>query len=140
MFEQYYGFYKTYREKYGSKIAIFLMVGSFYELYDMQHKDSGESFCGIREICDILQIQTTIKQAVASTPVDYMDLFAGFPDYTLHKHASKLTGGGWTVIIVDQVKDKKGKVIDRKVQRILSPATHAVCFTNSQLARPRMAL
>jgi DNA mismatch repair protein MutS len=42
----------------------------------------------------------------------------------MHKWAGRLTSVGWTVIIVDQVKDAKGKVKERKVARILSPSTH----------------
>ena len=114
--------YQTYTKKYGPKTAIFLMVGSFYELYDIQDIETGETQANVREIVDYLGIQLTSKRGDVGQGKD--GLFAGFPDYALHKWAGRLTANGWTVIIVDQIKDARGKVKERKVARILSPSTH----------------
>jgi len=122
MFKEYIELYKTYTQKYGSKTAIFLMVGSFYELYDIQNIETGETECNIREIVDYLGIQLSTKKG--EFPDNCDGLFAGFPDYVLHKWAGRLTSAGWTVVIVDQIKDMRGKVKERKVSRILSPSTH----------------
>ena len=122
MYEEYGKFYTEYTKKYGSRTAIFLMVGAFYELYDIQDTESGLTLYNVREITDFLGIQLTLKKDIKES--GKQGLFAGFPDYTLHKHAGRLTANGWTVVVIDQVKDKKGKVLDRKVSRILSPSTH----------------
>ena len=61
MHKEYMEFYKTYSKKYGPKTAIFLMVGSFYELYDIQDRETGETECNVREIVDILGIQLSSK-------------------------------------------------------------------------------
>lgn len=122
MYKEYIELYKTYTQKYGSKTAIFLMVGSFYELYDIQNVETGETECNIKEIVDFLGIQLSTKKGDFSEGCD--GLFAGFPDYVLHKWAGRLTSAGWTVVIVDQIKDMRGKVKERKVSRILSPSTH----------------
>ena len=119
MYKEYIELYKAYTQKYGVKTAIFLMVGSFYELYDIQNPETGETECNVREIVDILGIQLSAKKEG-----DQQCLFAGFPDYVMHKWAGRLTSIGWTVVIVDQIKDMKGKVKERKVSRILSPSTH----------------
>ena len=119
MYSDYAEFYKTYTQKYGPKTAIFLMVGSFYELYDIQDPETGNTRCNVREIVEYLGIQLSVKHEG-----DQKCLFAGFPDYVMHKWAGRLTSVGWTVIIVDQIKDAKGKVKERKVARILSPSTH----------------
>ena len=130
MYDEYGLHYKQYSEKYGSKTALFLMVGSFYELYDVQDKTTGETLYNIKEVTDFLGIQLTPKKDLpASYNTDKSStkqgLFAGFPDYTLHKHAARLTSTGWTVVVIDQVKDtKSGKVLKRQVSRILSPSTH----------------
>lgn len=118
MYKEYIELYNTYTQKYGAKTAIFLMVGSFYEMYDTQDAD-GNTACNVREIVDYLGIQLSQKQEG-----DQKCLFAGFPDYVMHKWAGRLTSTGWTVVIVDQIKDMKGKVKERKVSRILSPSTH----------------
>jgi len=122
MYDVYRKFYEENVMKYGSKTAIFLMVGTFYELYDLQNISTGETEFNVREITDLLGIQLTTKKD--ATPVGTVGLFAGIPDYTLHKHAARLTTNGWTVVVVDQVKDAKGKVLKRVVGRILSPSTH----------------
>lgn len=159
MYEEYGSFYKQYYEKYGPKTAIFLMVNSFYELYDVLDKDTGETLYNIKEVTDFLGIQLTPKKdlpasyntvdgkPVDSKPVDgkpldgkpvdgkpstKQGLFAGFPDYALHKHAARLTTAGWTVAVIDQVKDKAGKVIKRVLSRILSPSTHVEAMSANE--------
>lgn len=122
MFNEYIELYQRYTQQYGPKTAIFLMVGSFYELYDIQDTETGETQANVREIVDFLGIQLSSKQADLGKGKD--GLFAGFPDFALHKWAGRLTSAGWTVVIVDQIKDMRGKVKERKVSRILSPSTH----------------
>ena len=122
MHKEYIELYKEYSQKYGRNTAIFLQVGSFYEVYDIQDRETGESQCNVREIVDILGIQLSSKKGDFSEKED--GLFAGFPDYVMHKWAGRLTAIGWTVIVVDQIKDMRGKVKERKVSRILSPSTH----------------
>ncbi len=121
MHHEYIALYKTYTQKYGANTAIFLMVGSFYELYDIQDTETGETEANVREIVDHLGIQLSKKGDMGKGKEG---LFAGFPDYVMHKWAGRLTSAGWTVVIVDQIKDMKGKVKERKVSRILSPSTH----------------
>ena len=122
MYQEYIELYKTYTQKYGPKTAIFLQVGSFYELYDIQNIETGKTQCNVKEIVDYLGIQLSTKKHDFSENCD--GLFAGFPDYVMHKWAGRLTSTGWTVVIVDQIKDSRGKVKERKVSRILSPSTH----------------
>ena len=125
MFKEYIEFYKTYTQKYGPKTAIFLMVGSFYELYDVQNNETGETECNVKEIVDYLGIQLSSKRGELPEDIKNAEgLFAGFPDYVMHTWAGRLTSAGWTVVIVDQIKDTRGKVKERKVSRILSPSTH----------------
>ena len=62
MYKEYIELYTTYTQKYGVKTAIFLMVGSFYELYDVQDPETGETECNVREIVDILGIQLSVKR------------------------------------------------------------------------------
>ena len=122
MYEEYGTHYKKYHETYGSTMTVCLMVGSFYELYDIRDTDTGKTLYNIKEVTDHLGIQLTTKRDDVGPGKE--GLFAGFPDYTLHKHAARLTAMGWTVVVVDQVRDKSGKILRREVARILSPATH----------------
>ena len=122
MYTEYEEFHKKYSAKYGSKTAIFLMVGSFYELYDIQDKETGETQLNVKEITDFLGIQLAIKRDDVGANKDA--LFAGFPEASLHKWAGRLTQAGWTVVVIDQIKDSKNKVVERVAARILSPSTH----------------
>ena len=127
IYTEYIEHYNKYRQKYGHKTAIFLKVGSFFELYDVQDCETAKTEANIHEIVDHLGIQLSIKQQIDSNK---KILFAGFPDYVLHKWASRLTTNGWTVVVVDQIKDEFGKVKERKVSRILSPSTHIENITS----------
>lgn len=118
---EYRKVYDTYKSLYGSTCAIFYQVGSFFELYDVINKTTGVSWCNVKDVIDILGIQLSIKQGHDDTTEL---LFAGFPDYALHRWAAKLTQIGWTVVVVEQKKDLKGKVEVREVTRVLSPGTH----------------
>ena len=114
MFETYVRLYKHYVTQYGSNTAIFLLVGSFYELYDIHMGHQGQT--SFDRATTILGIQKVPKGE---------GLFsAGFKDSSLHKFATMLTRENWTVVVVDQVKDEKGSVSSRDVARILSPGTH----------------
>lgn len=115
MFEKYTALYKHHLPQYGPNTAIFLLVGSFYELYDIQDKN-GDGQTSFERATTILGIQKVDKGP---------GLFsAGFKDTSLQKFASMLTRENWTVVIVDQVKDENGAVSSRDVTRILSPGTH----------------
>ena len=131
MYEEYGKAYQTYKAKYGAKTAIFLMVGAFYELYDIQDRLTGETVFNVKEVCDFLGIAITQKRDLPKSYENSFGLFAGFPDYTLHKHAGRLTANGWTVIVIDQVKEGT-KVLRREVARILSPSTHVEAMDQFQ--------
>ena len=123
MYEEYGKFYVKYNEKYGNgggtSIAVFMMVGAFYELYDIRDKLTGRTLYNVKNITDILGIQLVVKKEDVGK--DKEALFAGFPDYVMHKWAGRLTSAGWTVVIVDQIKDIKplltmvgGKIVYEK--------------------------
>jgi len=120
MCDRYIGLYKHHSAQYGPNTAIFLLVGSFYELYDI-HDATGQGSTSFDRAVDILGIQKVPKGGGLVS--------AGFKDITLHKFATMLTRENWTVVVVDQVKDDKGAVSSRDVARILSPGTHLEAVT-----------
>jgi len=112
----YRSLYTKYTAIYGSKTTVFMQVGVFYELFDMLNPETQQPYTNIKEATQILNI--VLKEKAGNL------LEAGFPDYTLHKFAQTLTRDGWTVIVVDQVKDGMDRVKGREATRILSPGTH----------------
>ena len=132
MYDLYKSFYDKYSPLYGPQTCIFLLVGSFYELYDSQDRSTGETDCNIKDIIDVLGLNVTIRKGDGRDGRD--GLFAGVPDYAVHKHAGKLTQRGWTVVLVDQVRRSDGSVKSREAARILSPATHTEVLGSSDTA------
>ena len=127
MYSEYIKFYNTYTKKYGPKTTVFMAVGSFYELYDIQNTETGETQCNIHEITNFLGLKLTTKtyaKLKLTLNSEEQIVCAGFPDYSIHKWAGKLTSTGWTVVIVDQGRNKYGTIDNRVVSRILSPSTH----------------
>lgn len=125
MREEYQKLYKEHSKKYGSNTCIFLEVGKFYEMYDRLNPDTGVGETSMQRATQLLNIQLTFK--------DNNGLFAGVPEQSLHKYASVLTREGWTVVVVNQIKDAIGKVVERKVWKILSPGTHIEAITTDAL-------
>jgi len=129
MYEEYLSHYKTYTTKFGPKVAIFLMVGIFYEMYDERDPETGQTKTTLSELVDLLGLKVSIKKGEGPSGSKYDGLVAGIPDYTVHKWSARLTQLGWTVVLIEQVKNAAGKVIDRKVQRILTPGSHVEAIT-----------
>jgi DNA mismatch repair protein MutS len=132
MYADYEQFYKQYRPIYGPNTAILMMVGGFYEIYDLVNQETGQARCNAREISDLLNIRLTVRKD--DVPTGHDGMFWGLPIDSLHKWAGRLTDAGWTVIVVDQAGEKIGKKIQRKVARILSPGTH---FENNEAGDTR---
>jgi DNA mismatch repair protein MutS len=122
MYREYFDFFNAYSPIYGPKTAIFLLVGKFYEMYDLLDPVTGEGRTTMRAAAELLRIQITIRRE--DGPKKESGLFAGVPEASLHKYAQILTGEGWTVVVVDQIKDEAGDVVKRSPSRILSPGTH----------------
>jgi DNA mismatch repair protein MutS len=115
----YKEFYDTYSKRYGNNTCIFLMVGKFYELYASFKQTITPVAQSVKRATEIMNILLKEKQLDDGST----EYWSGFPEQSLHKFAQTLTREGWTVVIVDQIKEA-GDVIDRIPTRILSPGTH----------------
>ena len=126
MYDEYERLWKQHCSLYGTNTAIFLMVGGFYELYDLVDTETGTPKCNTQEIADILNVRLTVRKD--DTPAGFEGRFWGFPIDALHKWAARLTDAGWTVVVVDQRRNPtpvgNKTRIERAVSRILSPGTH----------------
>jgi DNA mismatch repair ATPase MutS len=81
----------------------------------------------------IEMMNIALKEKPNYGPNKEMGLWSGFPEQSLHKFAQVLTREGWTVVVVDQVKDAANEVIDRVPTRILSPGTHVETATSDRM-------
>jgi DNA mismatch repair protein MutS len=116
----YQATYKKYTELYGKQVCVFLKKGSFYEFYGQQDPKTEEYLNNVKQVVDFFEIALHVQEG----PNGNIGLFGGVPEYTLDKWAGKLTRTGWTVVVMDEIKDGSGKILRREVTRVLSPGTH----------------
>jgi DNA mismatch repair ATPase MutS len=100
-------------------------------MYDVKNPDTGETNTSFAQLIELLDLKVSVKKGEGPGGLD--GLVAGIPDYSVHKWAAKLTQLGWTVVLVDQVKNIQGKVTSRKTERILTPGTHVEAVGSSDL-------
>ena len=131
-YNQYQSLYTHYRDIYGSRVAVFLQKGSFWEFYGQQDPETHEQRNSVKEFTDILGVQ--VNYYPGDAPGGLTGLFAGVPEDRLDKWAGRLTGLGWTVVVATQEKNERGDVVRRSVTRVLSPATHVEALEGSAAA------
>uniref|UniRef100_A0A6C0DKA0 DNA mismatch repair proteins mutS family domain-containing protein n=1 Tax=viral metagenome TaxID=1070528 RepID=A0A6C0DKA0_9ZZZZ len=131
MYQEYLDNFNEHSKKFGQKVAIFLMVGIFYEMYDVMDPETGRGRTSFNTLVDLLGLKVSVKKGEGPGGLD--GLVAGIPDYTVHKWAARLTQMGWTVVLVEQVKNIQGKVVKRTTDRILTPGTHIEAATSDDL-------
>jgi len=120
IYNQYQTAYKHNAETYGPNTAVLMLVGGFYELYDVIDAATGEGATSMKRAVDILGIQLKIKKGDAAGKDG---LFAGFPKDSLMKYVALLTRENWTVAVLDQVDAVGKQRKDRTLARIYSPGT-----------------
>jgi len=113
--------YNAAKAKYGPRVAVLLEVGTFYEVYDTEHIETGTSDTNVRAITDLLGALPSIR---AATEPNHQYLFWGFPVNSLFKYESQLITASYTCVVINQTKDGGGAVRDRTVDHVSSPGTY----------------
>lgn len=122
--------YLKYKEIYGEKVCVFLLKGHFWEFYGTQDPITQEYEDTVKEITDLMGVKVTVYPNGA--PNSKHGLFAGVPIMTLDKWGGRLTNMGWTVVVIEEIRDSKGAVSKREVTKILSPGTHIESAESSE--------
>lgn len=102
LLDEYARIHRESVETWGEKTVVFMMVGSFYEVYEIQSDDgSGITWGAAREVSEACHIILTRKnkQMPFSPGNPYM---CGFPMYCRDRYIDRLTGMGYTVVVYDQ--------------------------------------
>ena len=117
IYDKYSDYAKHYSTLYGNKVAILMMVGSFYEIYGQR---SDPCFAEIVSTC---QLNTSEKKNVSI-------FMAGFPEYTLEKYLQILSAANFTSVVIVQDEDvgcsngTKNAKKKHSVHSIYSPGTY----------------
>ena len=100
LLEEYVAIQRESVEKWGEETVVFMMVGSFYEVYEIMDED-GNLWGGARSVSDLCHIVLTRKNKNIPFAVNnpYM---CGFPLYCRDRYMDRLTTSGYTVVVYDQ--------------------------------------
>jgi DNA mismatch repair protein MutS len=120
-YKQYQTAYEKYTVLYG-QVCVFLQKGSFYEIYGQQDPKTLKQLNTGKEVMELLSLQ--IHTYPEDGPGGMTGYYGGVPIYTLDKWAGRLTSQGWSVVVIDEIKNGAGKVSKREVSKVLSPGTH----------------
>lgn len=114
--------YEKYRDLYGKQVCVFLQKGSFYEIYGQEHPATREQLNTGKQILELMDI--VIHVYPEDGPGGTTGYYGGVPIYTLDKWGSKLTKQGWSIAVIDEIKNGADKVSRREVSKVLSAGTH----------------
>jgi len=127
--DEYFDYYTKYRDEYGEKTCVLMLVGFFYEIQMI--KNETENIGNLEEVSEILNIQIT-KKNKSILNVDRTNYnFGGFPKHALAKYISMLIENGYTVVVVDQ-KEDTGKKQKRCISGIYSPGIQPLDLINER--------
>ena len=117
----YFDLQRFFEEKYGNDTVVFMEIGTFYEVYEVNNDD--EQVGKAKEIAELLNIQLTKKNKSIIENSDKNPLLAGVPAVSFERYLSRLISEQkYTVIVVKQ-KGNPPK-ISRYISQIVSPGTN----------------
>ncbi|WP_455756573.1 MutS-related protein [Sulfurimonas sp.] len=119
--QTYFDLQKYFEEKYGNDTVVFMEIGTFFEVYEVNNDD--EQIGKAKEIAELLNIQLTKKNKSIVENSDKNPLLAGVPAVSFERYLSRLISEQkYTVIVVKQ-KGNPPK-ISRYISQIVSPGTN----------------
>ena len=117
--EDYLEFTKKWKNEYGDKTLVLMQVGSFFEVYGLQDKNSKIYGSNIREFAEINDMVIAKKNICVGKDGVVM---AGFGLPQLEKYVRKLQDNGYTIPVYTQ--DSQCKNTTRSLHTIFSPGTY----------------
>lgn len=119
--QSYFDLQKYFEEKYGSDTVVFMEIGTFFEVYEINNDD--EQIGKAKEIAELLNIQLTKKNKNIIENSDKNPLLAGVPAVSFERYLSRLISEQKYTIVVVKQKGNPPK-ISRYVSQIVSPGTN----------------
>ena len=119
--QTYFELQKHFQEKYGDDTVVFMEIGTFYEVYEINNDD--EQIGKAKEIAELLNIQLTKKNKNIIENSAKNPLLAGVPAVSFERYLSRLISEEKYTIIVVKQKGNPPK-ISRYVSQIVSPGTN----------------
>jgi DNA mismatch repair protein MutS len=119
--EIYFDLQRYYENKYGDNTLVFMEIGSFFELYEVNNEQ--EQIGKAKEISELLNIQLTRKNKSIIENSIQNPLLAGVPSVSVERYLNRIIQTKkYTIVLVKQ----KGEIpnIKRYISNIISPGTN----------------
>lgn len=135
IYEKYLDHTTNYKQQYGKKTIVLMMVGSFYEVYGLKSASgdvSGSEIIAFSQVCQ-MNISEKKKVSVNGNIV----LMAGFPEYTLERYLQKLSEAGFTSVVI--IQDEENSVHGDKKKHIVHSIHSAGTFIPYDVEQPKLS-
>lgn len=135
IYDKYFEYTRTHKEKYGKNTIVLMMVGSFFEIYGLKSANGDVSGSEIIEVARICQMNISEKKKVI---IDgKMALMAGFPEYTLEKYLQLLCDNNYTSVVV--VQDEENSVKGKKKKHVVHSIHSSGTYIPYEVEQPRLS-
>ena len=119
--QTYFELQRFFEEKYGCDTVIFMEIGTFFEVYEVNNDDV--QIGKAKEIAELLNIQLTKKNKNIIENSDKNPLLAGVPAVSFERYLNRLISEQkYTVIVIKQKGNPPN--ISRYISQIVSPGTN----------------
>jgi DNA mismatch repair protein MutS len=134
IYDKYLEYTRQYKEQYGSRTIVLMMVGSFFEVYGLKDTDTvtGSDILEFAKICQ-MNISEKKKVSVGGKTV----LMAGFPEYTLDRYLNILSDAGYTSVVF--VQDEENSVQGDKKKHRLHSIHSAGTYMPYETEQPKLS-
>ncbi|MEA3316158.1 MAG: DNA mismatch repair protein [Campylobacterota bacterium] len=121
LIEQYFNIQKLLEDKYGTNTIVFIEIGSFFELYEVNNEQEQIGYA--KRISELLNIQLTRKNKSILENSKSNPLMAGVPTVSFEKHLNRiLQEQKYTIAIIKQ--SGTPPKVSRYLDAIISPGTN----------------
>ena len=134
IYDKYLEYTRQYKEQYGPRTIVLMMVGSFFEVYGLKDADTvvGSDILEFAKICQ-MNISEKKKVSVGGKTV----LMAGFPEYTLDRYLNILSDSGYTSVVF--VQDEENSVQGDKKKHRLHSIHSAGTYMPYETEQPKLS-
>lgn len=127
MIKQYFDEFKKYKKKYGEKFILLWQCGTFYEVYGLKNKITGEIYGTLKEYEKLLDVNVNERATISWDKYkDHSVIIGGSPTAVpLEKYLNKLNNAGYTVgVWIEYEDDHVLKCKKRKEFGVFSVGTN----------------
>ena len=135
IYEKYLEYTRQYKEQYGSRTIVLMMVGSFFEVYGLKDATGDIVSSDILEFAKICQMNISEKKKVSVGGKTV--LMAGFPEYTLDRYLNILSDAGYTSVVF--VQDEENSVQGDKKKHRLHSIHSAGTYIPYETEQPKLS-